>query len=86
MLLNLQTLNLKNCHALRELPRDTKNLVNLRPLDIYGCITLTHMPYGLGNLTSLEILPWFVLKNGGFKAMSSGGLSELKKLSNLGGG
>ena len=86
MLLNLQTLNLKNCRALRELPRDTKNLVNLRPLDIYGCITLTHMPYGLGNLTSLEILPWFVVKNGGFKAMSSGGLSELKKLSNLGGG
>ena len=86
MLLNLQTLNLKNCRALRELAQDTKNLVNLRPLDIYGCITLTHMPYGLGNLTSLEILPWFVVKNGGFKAMSSGGLSELKKLSNLGGG
>uniref|UniRef100_A0A7N2RF65 Uncharacterized protein n=1 Tax=Quercus lobata TaxID=97700 RepID=A0A7N2RF65_QUELO len=56
MLLNLQTLNLKNCRALRELPRDTKNLVNLRHLDISGV-----------------------------KARASGGLSELNKLSNLGG-
>ena len=85
MLLNLQTLKLKNCHALRELPRDTKNLVNLRHLDISGCIKLTHMPHGIGNLTSLEILPWFLVKNGVFKARSSAGVSELRELSNLGG-
>uniref|UniRef100_A0A7N2N6Z4 Disease resistance protein RGA3 n=1 Tax=Quercus lobata TaxID=97700 RepID=A0A7N2N6Z4_QUELO len=85
LLLNLQTLKLKNCIALRELPRDTKNLVNLRHLDISGCFTLTHMPYGLGNLTSLEILPHFVVRDGGAKARASGGLSELNKLSNLGG-
>ncbi|KAM3685774.1 hypothetical protein ACB098_11G146500 [Castanea mollissima] len=85
MLLNLQTLKLKNCRALRELPRDTKNLVKLRHLDISGCIRLTRMPYGLGNLTSLEILPYFVVRGGGVKARASGGLSELNKLSNLGG-
>ncbi|XP_065616156.1 putative disease resistance protein RGA3 [Quercus suber] len=85
MLLNLQTLNLKNCSALRELPQDTKNLVNLRHLDISGCYKLTHMPYGLGNLTSLEILPYFVVRDEGVKARASGGLSELNKLSNLGG-
>ncbi|XP_030949108.1 putative disease resistance protein RGA4 [Quercus lobata] len=85
MLLNLQTLKLKNCSALRELPQDTKNLVNLRHLDISGCYQLTHMPYRLGNLTSLEILPYFVVRDGGVKARASGGLSELNKLSNLGG-
>ena len=85
MLLNLQTLNLKNCSALRELPQDIKNLVNLRHLDISGCYKLTHMPYGLGNLTSFEILPYFVVRDGGVKARASGGLSELNKLSNLGG-
>ena len=85
MLLNLQTLKLKNCRALRELPRDTKNLVNLRHLDITGSIKLTHMPHGLGNLISLEILPWFLVKNGGFKARSSAGVSELRELNNLGG-
>nr|XP_023873545.1 putative disease resistance protein RGA3 [Quercus suber] len=85
MLLNLQTLNLKNCCALRELPQDTKNLVNLRHLDISGCYKLTHMPYELGNLTSLEILPYFVVRDRGVKARASGGLSELNKLSNLGG-
>ena len=63
ILLNLQTMKLKNCHALRELSQDTKNLVNLRHLDISYCFKLTHMPHGLGNLTSLEILPWFVVND-----------------------
>jgi hypothetical protein len=83
---------------LRELPRGIKKLVNLRHLDISGCYGLTHMPLGLRYLTSLEILPWFVVSQEGFnaarsscgwcktkKATSSGGLSELKELSNLGG-
>jgi hypothetical protein len=58
------------------------------------------MPLGLGHLTSLEILSLFVVGSetslgilsrlfvGWFKKkrlMSSGGLSELKELSNLGG-
>uniref|UniRef100_A0A2N9GEU2 R13L1/DRL21-like LRR repeat region domain-containing protein n=1 Tax=Fagus sylvatica TaxID=28930 RepID=A0A2N9GEU2_FAGSY len=56
------------------------------------------MPLGLRHLTSLEILPRFVVSQEGFnaarsscgwcktkKATSSGGLSELKELSNLGG-
>ena len=78
-------LNLKNRLSLRELPKDTKNLVNLRHLNITGCIKLTHMPHRLGNLISLEVLPCFLVKKGGFKARSSAGVSELRKLSNLGG-
>ncbi|KAL4600404.1 hypothetical protein ACB092_11G197300, partial [Castanea dentata] len=74
-LLNLQTLKLK------ELPREIKNFVNLRHLDIFECQRLTHMPLGLELCTSLEILPLFVVS----KAKCSGGLSELKGLSNLGG-
>jgi hypothetical protein len=97
-LLNLQTLKLSDCDSLRELPRGIKKLVNLRHLDISGCDGLTHMPLGLRYLTSLEILSWFVVSQEGFnaarsscgwcktkKATSSGGLSELKELSNLGG-
>ena len=68
-------LNLKSSLSLRELPKDTKNLVNLRHLNITGCIKLTHMPHELGNLTSLEILPCFLVKKGGFKARSSAGVS-----------
>ena len=96
-LLNLQTLKLIGCNSLRELPRGIKKLVNLRHLDISCCRRLTHMPLGLRHLTSLEILPRFVVSQEGFnaqsscgwcktkKATSSGGLSELKELSNLGG-
>ncbi|XP_030962437.1 putative disease resistance protein RGA4 [Quercus lobata] len=92
-LLNLLTLNLKSCYSLKELPRGIKKLVNLRHLDVSGCDKLTHMPLGLGHLTSLEILPMFVVRQGGSKASSyswykkkqAGGLSELKELSNLGG-
>ncbi|KAL0007253.1 hypothetical protein SO802_008755 [Lithocarpus litseifolius] len=95
-LLNLQTLKLYYCESLKELPRGLKNLVNLRQLDIFGCNGLTHMPLGLGHLISLEILTGFVVRQGGSKASSGswykkkqaksgGGLSELKKLSNLGG-
>uniref|UniRef100_A0A2N9I7Y7 Uncharacterized protein n=1 Tax=Fagus sylvatica TaxID=28930 RepID=A0A2N9I7Y7_FAGSY len=96
-LLNLQTLRLIGCDSLRELPKDIKRLLNLRHLDINGFFGLTHMPLGLGHLTSLEILPGFVVSQEGFndrsscgwykikKATSSGGLSELKELSNLGG-
>ena len=80
-LLNLQTLKLKYCKSLRELPREIKNFVNLRHLDIFECQRLTHMPLGLEHCTSLEILPLFVVS----KAKCSGGLSELKELSNLGG-
>ncbi|XP_050282984.1 putative disease resistance protein RGA4 isoform X1 [Quercus robur] len=79
-LLNLQTLKLKYCKSLRELPREIKKFVNLRHLDIFECQRLTHMPLGLELCTSLEILPLFIVS----KAKCSGGLSELKELSNLG--
>ena len=95
-LLNLQMLKLSDCRSLKELPMGIKKLVNLKHLDIIRCFELTHMPLGLGNLTCLEILIQFVVCQEGFKdsfgswyqkkqAMSSGGLSELKELSNLGG-
>ncbi|KAK4592345.1 hypothetical protein RGQ29_016756 [Quercus rubra] len=95
-LLHLLILKLRGCYSLKEFPRGLEKLVNLRHLDISGCSKLTHMPLGLGHLTSLEILPMFVLRQGGSKASScgwykkkqgrsGGGLSELKELSNLGG-
>ena len=84
-LLNLLTLKLHGCCSLKKLPWDLKKLVNLRHLDVSDCDELTHMPLGLGHLVSLEILPWFVVRQGGSKGRAGGGLSELKELSNLGG-
>lgn len=57
---NLQTLLLRNCHKLWELPEDFSNLVKLRHLDLYGC-TLTGMPSRMDKLTSLTVLPYFVV-------------------------
>ena len=69
-LLNLWVLKLCGCQSLKELPWAIKKLVNLRHLDITRCFELTHMPNRLGHLTSLEILPWFVVRQEGFKASS----------------
>ena len=49
------------CHFLRELPEDLKDLRRLRNLDIEGCLNLTHMPRGINKLSSLERLPRFVV-------------------------
>ncbi|XP_022155938.1 putative disease resistance protein RGA4 [Momordica charantia] len=79
-LLNLQTLNLKDCYALKELPSDTSKLENLRHLDIDNSIHLTHMPKGMGKLSCLQKLSLFVLGNNGHgsKLRELNGLKDLR--------
>ena len=58
---NLQTLEVFSCWRLKELPKDTKELVKLRHLDANECRALSNMPRGLGQLTCLQTLPLFVV-------------------------
>ncbi|KAI3940749.1 hypothetical protein MKW98_030068, partial [Papaver atlanticum] len=83
-LYNLQTLILKNCFALRELPRGMRKLTNLRNLII--CKTgngewIPPMPCKVRTLSSLQYLPVFIVgnKNNGY------GIEELRDLNLLGG-
>ncbi|XP_073155763.1 putative disease resistance RPP13-like protein 1 [Henckelia pumila] len=62
-LLALQTLKLKNCRQIRELPDETKNLSNLRHLDLDIKGQLTKMPPHFGRLTNLQSLSAFIVGN-----------------------
>ena len=75
---NLQTLKLVGCRSLKELPKDTRELINMRHLENDRCPHLSHMPCGIGELTVLQSLPLFVVGNVG-----NGILCELKGLNNL---
>ncbi|CAK9153375.1 unnamed protein product [Ilex paraguariensis] len=76
---NLQTLKLRGCRSLRELPKGMKQMRNLICLDIRNCYSLTCMPVGLGQLTCLQTLSMFIVG-----PHHSRQISELKEL-NLGG-
>lgn len=79
-LFNLQTLDLKCCYYLQELPIGIRYLSKLRHLEVpvteYSNIC---MPSGIGELTNLQTLPIFIVGS------SSGrcGIGELKNLVNL---
>ncbi|XP_073151142.1 putative disease resistance protein RGA3 [Henckelia pumila] len=60
-LMALQTLKLKNCHQLHELPEDTKNLSDLRHLDLDIKGQLIAMPPHFGRLTNLQSLSAFIV-------------------------
>jgi len=75
-LFNLQTLKLKNCHALDYLPKSITNLVNLRWLEA-GTELITGIA-GIGNLTCLQELEEFVVrKDKGYT------ISELKPMKRI---
>ncbi|PWA73376.1 Disease resistance protein [Artemisia annua] len=61
---NLQTLILKECHQLRELPKGLRYMRNLQRLDTGSdCPDLQHMPVGIKELTNLRRLSRFVASN-----------------------
>jgi hypothetical protein len=81
---NLQTLILDWCSKLKELPKDTRNLINLRHLELRGCDNLTHMPCGLGKLTALQTLSTYTLgKKESSIPKRRGGLGDLDSLDEL---
>uniref|UniRef100_A0A0D3GPI4 TF-B3 domain-containing protein n=1 Tax=Oryza barthii TaxID=65489 RepID=A0A0D3GPI4_9ORYZ len=77
----LQTLELKDCCCLIELPESTKNLTKLRHLDVQkepGNIHVS-MPSGLGQLTDLQTLTVFNIGDD----LSHCSIRDLKNLSGL---
>ncbi|XP_044499050.1 putative disease resistance RPP13-like protein 1 [Mangifera indica] len=60
-LFNLQTLLLKDCFDLVELPYNMRYLTNLCHLDISGGNSLREMPYGMKKLKNLQVLFNFIV-------------------------
>ncbi|KAL5788893.1 hypothetical protein ACOSP7_005842 [Xanthoceras sorbifolium] len=79
LLINLQTLILRDCGRLKKLPSDMRNLINLRHLDITG-VSLKEMPKGMKDLKNLQTLSNFIV---GKKSGSN--LKDLKYLKFLSG-
>ncbi|XP_073264982.1 putative disease resistance RPP13-like protein 1 isoform X2 [Populus alba] len=77
-LFNLQTLRLRGCQKLVELPTCVVNLINLQCLDIRDTDGLLEMPPQISNLINLRMLPKFIVGEG--KGL---GITELMKLSHL---
>uniref|UniRef100_A0A0E0LJ93 TF-B3 domain-containing protein n=1 Tax=Oryza punctata TaxID=4537 RepID=A0A0E0LJ93_ORYPU len=77
----LQTLELKDCCCLIELPESTKNLMKLRHLDVQKELGNIHvsMPSGLGQLTDLQTLTVFNIGDD----LSHCSIRDLKNLSGL---
>ncbi|KAL4313168.1 hypothetical protein GQ457_01G002040 [Hibiscus cannabinus] len=75
---HLETLLLKQCSKLQELPSKMENLVNLQYLDIRGADSIKRLPLGIGNLTNLKRLSDFVIGEG-----DGHRIGELKNLSNI---
>ncbi|KAM4105746.1 hypothetical protein ACB094_04G015500 [Castanea mollissima] len=80
MLYNLQTLVIKNCRLLKELPKDLRNLINLRHIDIDNRIfVIMKLPTDIGRLTCLQTLPFFdVGEDIGDQIEELGCLSQLR--------
>ncbi|KAL0738753.1 hypothetical protein Bca4012_014963 [Brassica carinata] len=53
---NLQTLDLRGCSSLTELPYSIGNAINLRNLDLSNCSSLVEFPSSMENVTTLERL------------------------------
>jgi hypothetical protein len=77
---NLQTLDLRDCDELIQLPKGMKHMKSLVYLDITDCGSLRDMPAGMGQLIGLRKLTLFIV--GGENGRR---ISELERLNYLAG-
>ncbi|XP_059590786.1 putative disease resistance protein At3g14460 [Vitis vinifera] len=79
-LCNLQTMILRKCSSLVELPSKMEKLINLRYLDISECGSLREMSsHGVGRLKSLQRLTHFLVgQNNGLRIGELGELSSIR--------
>ncbi|KAK9122594.1 hypothetical protein Sjap_012196 [Stephania japonica] len=77
-LYKLQSLNLKDCRCLPQLPKSTSKLISLRHIELEGS-RLTSMPIGFGKLTNLQTLREFIVGSG----VGDARISELREIQNL---
>ncbi|XP_054791090.1 putative disease resistance RPP13-like protein 1 [Prosopis cineraria] len=78
LLINLQTLRLRDCPCLVEFPSNFHKLINLRHLDLDGCYFIEKMPKHMGKLTRLRTMNHFVVaKKGGTCLKELGSLNHL---------
>jgi len=75
-LYHLQTLLLKECRHLMELPSNISNLVDLQHLDIEGT-NLKEMPPKMGKLTKLRILESYIVGKDSGSSMKSWGTCHI---------
>jgi Leucine-rich repeat (LRR) protein len=82
LLFNLQTLLLKGCKMMTDLPSDFSKLINLCHLELpfeYGDHPyIKKMPKNIGNLNKLQSLPYFIVEE-----QNGSVLKELEKLNHL---
>ncbi|RYR70738.1 hypothetical protein Ahy_A02g005050 isoform C [Arachis hypogaea] len=76
-LYNLQTLKLRSCKNLKQLPSNMQNLVNLRHLDLFDT-GLKEMPKGMSKLKDLQFLSNYIV--GKHEENAVGELGELTHL------
>lgn len=81
----LQTLRLKGCMNLFELPERMKELISLRHLDFDVLGQLNLMPRGIGHLTELRTLPAFIVDEEIINGEKCCNIKELKHMNNLSG-
>ncbi|XVF24475.1 hypothetical protein REPUB_Repub13aG0131300 [Reevesia pubescens] len=78
-LFNLQTLLLRGCDRLKQLPSNLSFLTSLRHLDITDANSIEGMPIGVGQLIDLQALSNFVVGQGvGYQIRELKNLSDLK--------
>ncbi|XP_042506774.1 putative disease resistance protein RGA3 [Macadamia integrifolia] len=60
-LYNLQTLKLKKCYNLPELPKEMRKMVSLRHIELHSYSFEIRMPVEMGRLTNLQTLTKFIV-------------------------
>lgn len=77
-LYNLQTLKLRDCYELLDLPKGTMNLINLQHLELEAYSRLNSVPPKIGRLTNLQTLSAFTVGK-----ETGCGIQELRNMTGL---